>query len=56
MNHLYYGDKLQILDGKVTEKALVSVKGGENVGVPMIRDLGRERQKVGGQAALRSRS
>ena len=29
------------LDGKVTEKAIVSVsvKGGENVRVPMIRDL-----------------
>ena len=26
-------------DGKTTEKAIVSVKGGENVGVGMIRDL-----------------
>lgn len=38
-------------DGKVTEKAIVSVKGGENVGVPMIRDLGhvvdREKAKIG---------
>jgi hypothetical protein len=51
VNHLYYGDNLQILDGKVTEKAIVSVKGGENVGVPMIRDLGhvvdRENAKIG---------
>ena len=38
-------------DGKVTEKAIVSVKGGENVGVPMIRDLVgvviRENAKIG---------
>jgi DNA methylase/Restriction endonuclease len=38
-------------DGKVTEKAIVSVKGGEHVGVDMIRDVGhvvdRERAKVG---------
>lgn len=38
-------------DGKVTEKAVVSVKGGANVGVGMIRDLiatiERERAKVG---------
>ncbi len=27
-------------DGKATEKAIVSVKGGDNVGVPMVRDLG----------------
>ena len=26
-------------DGRRTERALVSVKGGDNVGVPMIRDL-----------------
>jgi hypothetical protein len=26
-------------DAKTTERAIVSVKGGENVGVPMIRDL-----------------
>jgi hypothetical protein len=34
-----------------TERAIVSVKGGENVGVPMIRDLGhvvdREKAKIG---------
>jgi adenine specific DNA methylase Mod len=38
-------------DGKTTEKAIVSVKGGQNVGVAMIRDLGhvvdREQAKVG---------
>jgi site-specific DNA-methyltransferase (adenine-specific) len=38
-------------DGRVTEKAVVSVKGGENVGVAMIKDLittvDRERAKVG---------
>ena len=38
-------------DGKTTEKAIVSVKGGDNVGVPMIRDLAhvveRENAKVG---------
>ena len=38
-------------DGKVTEKAIVSVKGGENVNVGMIRDMGhvvdREKAKVG---------
>jgi DNA modification methylase len=38
-------------DGKVTEKAVVSVKGGANVGVGMIRDLiatiEREKAKVG---------
>jgi DNA modification methylase len=38
-------------DAKTTEKAIVSVKGGGNVGVPMIRDLGhvvdREKAKVG---------
>jgi DNA modification methylase len=38
-------------DGKVTEKAVVSIKGGQNVGVGMIRDLiatiERERAKVG---------
>jgi site-specific DNA-methyltransferase (adenine-specific) len=38
-------------DGKVTEKAIVSVKGGQNVGVAMIRDLGhvvdREKAKMG---------
>ncbi len=38
-------------DGKRTDKALVSVKGGDNVGVPMIRDLHsameRERAPIG---------
>jgi site-specific DNA-methyltransferase (adenine-specific) len=38
-------------DGKMTEKAVISVKGGANVGVGMIRDLiattERERAKVG---------
>lgn len=38
-------------DGKVTEKSIVSVKGGENVGVTMIRDLiatvDREKAKMG---------
>ncbi|MDO6413726.1 DNA methyltransferase [Sphingomonas sp. BIUV-7] len=35
-------------DGKRTEKALVSVKGGDTVGVPMIRDLhsAMEREKA----------
>lgn len=38
-------------DGRTTEKAVVSVKGGSNVGVGMIRDLiatvDRERAKMG---------
>jgi DNA modification methylase len=38
-------------DGRTTEKAIVSVKGGANVGVPMIRDLAhvidREKAKIG---------
>lgn len=38
-------------DGKTTEKAIVSVKGGENVGVPMVRELAnvvdREKAKIG---------
>ncbi len=38
-------------DGKVTEKAIVSVKGGANVGVGMVKDLvttiGTERAKIG---------
>lgn len=38
-------------DGKTTEKAIISVKGGESVGVGMIRDLGhvvgRENAKIG---------
>jgi restriction endonuclease Mrr len=38
-------------DGRTTERAIVSVKGGQNVSVPMVRDLGhvvdRERAKVG---------
>jgi len=44
--HIYFKP-----DGRTTEKAIVSVKGGHNVSVPMIRDLGhvvdRERAKVG---------
>jgi hypothetical protein len=38
-------------DAKTTEKAIVSVKGGENVSVAMIRDIGhvvdREKAKIG---------
>ncbi|MFH1738249.1 MAG: restriction endonuclease, partial [bacterium] len=38
-------------EGKTTEKAIVSVKGGENVNVAMIRDLAhvveREKAKIG---------
>jgi hypothetical protein len=38
-------------DGKSTERALVSVKGGENVGVTMVKDLiatvSREKAKIG---------
>ena len=38
-------------EGKATEKAIVSVKGGDNVNVAMVRDLGhvidRERAKIG---------
>ena len=38
-------------DGKTTEKAIVSVNCGGNVGVPMIRDMGhvvdREKAKIG---------
>jgi site-specific DNA-methyltransferase (adenine-specific) len=38
-------------DGKITEKAIVSVKGGDNVSVAMIRDLAhvveREKAKIG---------
>src|ERR1039458_8360948 len=38
-------------EGKATEKAIVSVKGGEHVGVPMIRDLAhvvdREKARIG---------
>lgn len=38
-------------DGKVTEKAIVSVKGGRSVGVTMVKDLiatvGREKAKMG---------
>ena len=38
-------------EGKITEKAIVSVKGGDNVSVPMIRDLAhvveREKAKIG---------
>ena len=38
-------------EGKTTEKAIVSVKGGENVNVAMVRDLAhvvdREKAKIG---------
>lgn len=38
-------------EGKATEKAIVSVKGGDNVNVAMVRDLGhvvdREKAKIG---------
>ena len=44
--HIYFKP-----DGKTTEKAIVSVKGGEHVNVAMIRDLGhvidREKAKIG---------
>ena len=44
--HIYFKP-----DGKTTEKAIVSVKGGEHVSVNMIRDLGhvidREKAKIG---------
>lgn len=44
--HIYFKP-----DGKTTEKAIVSVKGGQNVNVAMIRDLGhvieREKAKIG---------
>lgn len=44
--HIYFKP-----DGKTTEKAIVSVKGGQNVNVAMIRDLAhvveREKAKVG---------
>jgi site-specific DNA-methyltransferase (adenine-specific) len=44
--HIYFKP-----DGKTTEKAIVSVKGGDNIGVTMVRDLGhvidREKAKVG---------
>jgi site-specific DNA-methyltransferase (adenine-specific) len=44
--HIYFKP-----DGKTTELAIVSVKGGEHVSVPMIRDLGhvvdREKAKIG---------
>jgi DNA modification methylase len=44
--HIYFKP-----DGKTTEKAIVSVKGGDNVGVTMVRDLGhvvdREKAKIG---------
>ncbi len=44
--HIYFKP-----DGKTTEKAIVSVKGGDHVSVPMIRDLGhvveREKAKIG---------
>ena len=38
-------------EGKATEKAIVSVKGGDNLNVGMVRDLGhvvdREKAKIG---------
>jgi site-specific DNA-methyltransferase (adenine-specific) len=38
-------------DGKTTEKAIISVKGGDNINVAMIRDLAhvvdREKAKIG---------
>jgi site-specific DNA-methyltransferase (adenine-specific) len=44
--HIYFKP-----DGRTTEKAVVSVKGGVHVSVPMIRDLGhvveREKAKIG---------
>ena len=44
--HIYFKP-----DGRTTEKAIVSVKGGDNVSVPMIRDLAhvvdREKAKIG---------
>jgi DNA modification methylase len=44
--HIYFKP-----DGKTTEKAVVSVKGGENIGVSMVRDLAhvvdREKAKIG---------
>jgi len=44
--HIYFKP-----DGRTTEKAIVSVKGGQNVGVSMVRDLGhvidREKAKIG---------
>jgi adenine specific DNA methylase Mod len=44
--HIYFKP-----DGRMTEKAIVSVKGGDNVNVGMVRDLGhvvdRENAKIG---------
>jgi hypothetical protein len=44
--HIYFKP-----DGKTTEKAIVSVKGGDNVQVSMVRDLAhvvdREKAKIG---------
>ena len=44
--HIYFKP-----DGKTTEKAIVSVKGGENINVGMVRDLAhvvdREKAKIG---------
>jgi site-specific DNA-methyltransferase (adenine-specific) len=44
--HIYFKP-----DGKTTEKVIVSVKGGENIGVAMIRELAhvvdREKAKIG---------
>jgi hypothetical protein len=44
--HIYFKP-----DGRTTEKAIVSVKGGENVNVAMVRGLGHiidpEKAKIG---------
>ncbi len=44
--HIYFKP-----DGRTTEKAIVSVKGGDNVSVPMVRDLAhvvdREKARIG---------
>ena len=44
--HIYFKP-----DGRTTEKAIVSVKGGDNVSVPMVRELAhvvdREKAKIG---------
>lgn len=39
-------------DGKTTEKAIVSVKGGANVSVPMIRDLGHVVDREGARLGI----
>ena len=44
--HIYFKP-----DGRTTEKAIVSIKGGDNVSVPMVRDLAhvvdREKARIG---------